>query len=137
MLDFIGINYWAVLVVWALYLAVGAFWYSEAGFAKKWTKYTGIDILKIPTDKATKILLAIIASSLLQAFSLALILNSLHVTDAWQGLLIGLVLWFGFTTLTTVGVTLYSERSWRFIWLNSAYFLIVMGIGSVILAIWR
>ena len=137
MLDFAGINYWAVLVVWALYLAVGAYWYSEAGFAKLWTKYTGIDILKIPTEKATKILLSIIASSLVQVYALALILNSLHVTDAWQGLLIGLVLWFGFTTLTTVGVTLYSERSWRFIWLNSAYFLVVMAIGSVILTIWQ
>ncbi len=137
MLDFAGINYWAVLVVWAIYLIVGAYWYSEAGFAKTWTKYTGINILKIPTEKATKILIAIIASSLLQVLALALILNSLNVTEAFHGLLIGLVLWFGFTTLTTVGVTLYSNRSWKFIWLNSAYFLIVMAIGSMILAVWR
>lgn len=137
MLELGGINYWAVLVVWLLYMVVGAWWYSTAGFAKQWTKYTKIDILKIPTQQANKIIAAVAVSSLVQAFTLALVLNSLDVATVAEGLMAGLVLWFGLVTATTVGVTLYSKRAWGFLWLNSAYFLAVMAVGSVVLTVWR
>lgn len=137
MLDFGGINYWAVALVWFIYCAVGAFWYSPAGFAKQWTKHTGIDIIKIPQKTATKIISYVALSALVQALTLAIILHSLDVTTATGGLMVGLVLWLGFTAATTVGVTLYSLRSWKFLWLNSSYFLVVMAIGSMILGAWR
>jgi hypothetical protein len=137
MLDFSGINLWAAVVVWVLYMAVGAFWYSTAGFAKQWTKHTNIDILKIPQDQATKILVFIALSALVQAFSLAVLLNSLQVTTVLNSLSIALLLWLGLTTATTVGTTLYSKRSWKFLWLNSSYFLVVMALGSVVLALWH
>ena len=57
--------------------------------------------------------------------------------SAAEGLIASLALWFGLTAATTVGVTLYSLRSWKFLWLNSAYFLVVMVLGSVILAVWK
>lgn len=137
MLDIAGINIWAVAVVWLLFLFVGALWYSPLGFAKKWTKYTGIDILKIPTDKATQILVFIAIASLVQVVTLAVVLNSIGAATAGEGLVAGLVLWLGLTTATTVGVTLYQKLSWKFLWLNAAYFLVVMSLGSMILAIWR
>ena len=137
MLELAGINYWAVLVVWLLYMVVGAWWYSTAGFARAWTKYTKINILKIPTQQANKIIAAVAVSSLVQAFTLALVLNSLDVATVAEGVVAGLVLWFGLVAATTVGVTLYSKRAWGFLWLNSAYFLVVMSIGSVIFAVWQ
>lgn len=137
MLEFAGLNYWAIIVVWLLYMTVGAYWYSTAGFAKHWTKYTGIDILKIPPAKATKILISVAISCLLQVFALALILHSLKEPSATSALLVAIILWLGFTTATTVGVTLYSQRSWKFLWLNSSYFLVVMIFGAIILTQWR
>lgn len=137
MLELSGINYLAVGVVWLLYVAVGAFWYSPAGFAKQWTKYTKIDILKMPQDKATKAIVSVAISAAVQVLTLAVVLNSLGVSTAWDGLVTGLALWLGLTTATTVGVTLYSQRSWKFLWLNSSYFLVVMSLGSIILAIWK
>lgn len=137
MLELSGVNYWAVLVVWLLYMAVGAWWYSTAGFASQWTKHTGIDILKIPTSRANKIILSVAASSLLQSFVLAVVFNSLGVDTISNGLIVGLTLWFGLVTATTVGVTLYSKRGWGFLWLNSAYFLVVMTVASIIFAVWQ
>jgi hypothetical protein len=137
MLELDGLNYWAIVVAWLINCAIGAFWYSPAGFAKQWNKLTGIDILKIPEKEATKILLSVVGSAAVQAGALAVVLNSLHVTTATEGLVVGLVLWLGFTTATTVGVTLYQRRSWKFLWLNSAYFLLVIAINSVLLAVWR
>ena len=136
MLDF-GVNIWAVLVAWIVNMAVGAFWYSPAGFAKPWEKHTGIDLLKIPEKQATTIISFVALSALVQAITLAVILNSLGVANAAEGLMVGLLLWLGLVTATTVGVTLYSLRSWKFLWLNSAYFLVVMSINSVLLSVWQ
>ncbi len=137
MLDFAGLNPWAIGVVWLLYISVGAFWYSPAGFAKQWTKHTGIDIMKMPKDDANKAIGFVAASAIVQAYTLAVILHSLHIVGALDGLITGVFLWFGLTAATTVGVTLYSRKSWSYLWLNSSYFLLVMALGSVILAVWQ
>lgn len=137
MLEFDTLNYWAVLVAWLVNIAVGAFWYSPAAFAKHWEKYTGIDILKIPTKQANRIISFVSFSGFIQALTLGIIIASIDATTALQGLSIGLLLWFGLVTATTVGVTLYSKRSWKFLWLNSAYFLVVMSINSMLLAAWK
>ena len=47
------------------------------------------------------------------------------------------VLWAGLTAATTVGTTFYSERGWSFWWLNASYFLTVMSVNSIMLAVWR
>lgn len=137
MLELEGINYWAVAVAWIVNCVVGAYWYSPAGFAKQWKTHTGVDMLKIPQKQATNILLSVVVSGAVQAFTLALILNSLNVATATEGLIAGLVLWFGLVAATTVGVTLYQRRSWKFIWLNTSYFLVVMTINSLVLAVWQ
>ncbi len=137
MLEIDGLNYWAVVVAWLINMMVGAYWYSPAGFSKQWAKHTGVDMMKIPQEKANQIIGFVAFSALVQASTLAVILNSLDVTTAANGLLVGVFLWLGLTAATTVGVTLYSLRSWKFLWLNSSYFLLVMAVNSVILAVWR
>lgn len=137
MLELAGMNYWAVAAVWLLYVVVGVFWYSPVGFAKQWFSHTGIDIMKMPETQATRAIVFVMMSALVQVLTLAVIISSLDITSAINGLIVGLVLWLGFTAATTVGVTLYSQRSWKFLWLNSSYFLVVMSVGSVVLSIWR
>lgn len=137
MLELDGLNYWAIAVVWIFYMIIGAWWYSPAGFAKKWTKYTGIDVLKIPQEQANRIIVFVAVSALVQASTLAVVLNSLDVATVTEAVKATLLLWLGFTSATMVGVTLYSKRSWKFLWLNSSYFLVVMIVGSIILSTWR
>lgn len=136
MLEFDGLNYFVILVSWIINMVVGAFWYSPAGFSKQWHKYTGIDIMKMPQDVANKAIGFVSISALIQAVALAVILNTVGATTAGEGLATGLLLWFGLVSATTVGVTFYSQRGWKFLWLNSSYFLVVMAINSVILAVW-
>lgn len=137
MLDFSGINYFAVAIVWLLYMVIGAYWYSPSGFAKQWTKLTGIDIMKIPQKKATQIIMFVAVSALVQSVTLAVILHSLNVTSLINGLVAAGFLWLGLVAATTVGTTLYSKRSWKFLWLNSSYFLVVMLLGAAILSTWK
>jgi hypothetical protein len=135
-LELDGINYLAVAVVWLIYVVAGAFWYSPMGFAKQWSRESGVNIMEMPQDQATRIIGFVVVSAVVQVFALAIVLNSLGVTEVADGLLVGVVLWAGFTAATTVGNTLYQGLGWGFWLINNAYFLLVMAVGSVILAIW-
>lgn len=137
MLEFEGINYFAVLVAWLISVVVGGFWYSPAGFGKQWSKLSGVDMMKTPKAEASRAIKFVALSCLLQSFAFALILNSLNVNNVLQGLAASLVIWFGFTALTTIGNTLYQRQSLKFWWLNASYFLVIMIINGVILSAWK
>jgi hypothetical protein len=137
MLELSGLNYGAIIVGWLINSMIGAYWYSPAGFGKRWSKYTGIDHMKMPEKEATKTLGFIALSALTQVAVLAIIVHSLHITTAADGLVAGMVLWLGFTAATTVGNTLYQRLGWKFWWLNASYYLLVIAINSVIFAVWR
>ena len=136
MFDHDQLNIWEVLVAWLVNMAVGAFWYSPAGFSKQWQKHTGIDIMKIPTQQANKILAAVAVSSLVQAFALGFVVFWAGPTSALEAVYTALTLWVGFVAATTVGTTLYQKRSWAFLWLNASYFLVVMVINTLVLYYW-
>lgn len=116
---------------------VGAYWYSPVGFGKLWVKLTGVNHMKMPEKEANRAIVFVALSAVLQALALAIILHSLGVSAVEHGLLIGVVLWLGFTGATTVGTTLYQRFSWKYWWLNASYFLLVMSINSVILTVWQ
>jgi len=136
MLEFNGLNIWAVVVAWLFSVILGSFWYSPAGFGKVWSKLSGVDMMKTPKEETTRAILFVIFSSLLQAIALGLILNSLNVSGIGEGIAASFVLWFGFTALTTVGNTLYQRQSWKFWWLNASFFLIVMVVNGIIFSLW-
>lgn len=141
MLELSGINFWAVLVAFVINVGLGAFWYSPGGFGKKWSKLSGVNMMKIPKDEANRAIVYVAIASLVQTVVLAIVLNSLDVASGTHpltnGLVAGVVLWLGFIAATTVGTTLYMRKSWKLWWLNSSFFLVVMAINSVILATWR
>ncbi len=132
MLEFSGLNIWAVVVAWLFSVILGSFWYSPAGFGKIWSKLSGVDMMKTPKEETTRAIMFVVASSLLQAIALGIILNSLAVKTIGDGIAVSLVLWLGFTALTTVGNTLYQRQSWKFWWLNASFFLVVMIVNTLI-----
>jgi len=137
MIDFSGLNYGAVAVAWLFSVILGSFWYSPAGFGKLWSRLSGVNMMQTPKEETSRAIIFVAISSLIQALVLALILNSLQVSTIGEGLIASLILWFGFTALTTVGNTLYQRQSWKFWWLNASFFLIVVIVNGSILSIWQ
>jgi hypothetical protein len=137
MLEFEGLNYWAIAVAWLVNVVVGAYWYSPAGFGKKWAKLSGVNHMKMPENEANKAIVFVSISAVFQAVVLAVVLQSLSVTDWMHGLKVAIVLWLGLVAATTVGTTFYHRHSWSFWWLNGSYFLLVMLINAAILTLWQ
>jgi hypothetical protein len=136
-IEFSGLNIWAVIVAWIISVALGSFWYSPVGFGKQWSKLSGVDLMKTPKDESTRAIIFVVVSSLLQAIALALILKNLHLNTIGDGIVASLILWFGFTALTTIGNTLYQRQTLKYWWLNSSFFLIVMVVNGIILTAWK
>lgn len=137
MLDLSGLNYWAIAVATLLQVALGAFWYSPAGFGKKWSKMTGVDMMKLPQNEANRAIGSVALGVLVQVAVLAVVLNTLGIKNFWDGALVGVVLWLGFTGATTIGNSLYARWGWKFWWLNNSFYLIVSAVNAGILAVWK
>lgn len=137
MIDISGLNYWAVIVAWVVYMAVGMYWYSPKGFGKLWSKLSGVDIMKLPQNEANRAILYVVGASFVQAVVLATALYGIGVSNAVEGLVASLVLWFGLVAATTVGTTFYARRGWKFWWLNASFFLVTMAINGLILGAWQ
>ncbi len=137
MIDISGLNYWAVIMAWVVYMAVGMFWYSPKGFGKLWTKLSGVDMMKMPQNEANRAIAYVVGASFVQAVVLAAVLYSIGVSNATEGIVASLVLWFGLVAATTVGTTFYARKSWKFWWLNASFFLVTMAINGLILGAWQ
>lgn len=137
MLELSGLNYPAIIAAWMVYMVVGAYWYSPKGFGKLWSTLSSVDIMKLPRREANQAISYVMASSLLQALTLAIILNTMQVSDAFEGVIASLVLWLGLTAATTIGTNFYARKSWKFWWLNASFFLVTMTINGLLLGGWQ
>lgn len=137
MLELGSLNYVAIIVATLINVVLGAWWYSPAGMGKKWSKMTDIDMMKSPKQETQRAIMAVFVGAIVQAVVLAVVIKSLGASTALQGAKIGLALWAGFVAATSIGDALYSRRGWGFWWLNASFFLIVMLVNSVIIAVWK
>lgn len=137
MLELENLNYLAIIVATLTNVILGSWWYSPAGMGKKWSKMTGVDMMKSPKQETQRAIMAVFVGAIVQALVLAVVINSLGVTNALDGVIIGVVLWAGFMAATSLGDALYSRRGWGFWWLNASFYLIVMVVNSLIFAVWN
>ena len=137
MLELGNLNYVAIIVATLTNVILGAWWYSPAGMGKKWSKMTGVDMMKSPKQETQRAIMAVFVGAIIQALVLAVVIKSLDASTALQGVKVGFTLWAGFVAATSIGDALYSRRGWGFWWLNASYFLIVMLVNSVIISVWN
>lgn len=137
MLELENLNYLAIVVATLINVVLGSWWYSPAGMGKKWSKVTGIDMMKSPKQETQRAILAVFVGAIVQAFVLSVAIKNFGASSALDGLVVGIVLWAGFVAATSLGDALYSRRGWGFWWLNASYFLIVMAVNSAIIATWK
>jgi hypothetical protein len=132
-----NLNYLAIIVATLTNVALGSWWYSPAGMGKKWSKMTGVDMMKSPKQETQRAIMAVFVGAIVQAVVLAVVIKSLSASTALEGFKVGLVLWAGFVAATSIGDALYSRRGWGFWWLNASFFLIVMLVNSIIFSVWK
>lgn len=132
-------NYLAIVIAAVLNMAIGAFWYSPAGFGKEWSRLMGwTDPEKIKAMKkgAGKSYAWMFVASLVMMCVLANIVNWAGAVTLLEGAVIGFWIWLGFVTTTQIGSILWDQKPPKLYAINTLYSLVTLVISGAILAMW-
>lgn len=100
----LNVNIWAVLVGAFIHFALGGLWYSPLLFAEPWARLKGIDMNPAgdsggdqSAGPTASMFVGSFIASLVLATTLALILSFTGAGTLPESLIIGLLVWLGFT----------------------------------------
>ena len=136
----VDINWLAVIVAAVVNMVVGFVWYSPALFAKEWSKLTGRKMDEMGNGTPGYVLTTL--GALVQAWILAHFVAYVAYfyptySKASVGLLTALWAWIAFVAIP-IGVNTIFEGRRKKLWaINTGYFLVVLLINGVLLAVWR
>lgn len=134
-LNFVDINYWAVLAATVLSMVLGFAWYSHAMFGKRWMELTGLTKEK-QSMKGT--LVTLFVTTFITAYVLALLINTLAFFPDWKdGVLMGFAVWFGFLATASFGMVLWEKRPLELYFLKNGHHLLSLIVMGALLASWR
>jgi len=129
------INYWAVLAAAASNFVIGGIWYSPPLFVKPWLRMSGVSEATF-NKGLPKALIGDVVVSLLMAFALACILESVDGTPT-EGLLVSAGIWLGFVATTMLGSVTYEHKPIAYFLINAGYRLASLLVMGAILSLWR
>ena len=130
------INWLAVVVSLFANMVVGAMWYGPL-FGKPWMKELGFSMEDIEGSPMGVPYTVAIFNSFIMAFILANVIAWTGASGISAGLLLGFLMWVGFTGFTFGVNHAFEGRSLRLWAINSGMFLFGLLIMGVILAVWK
>ena len=135
------INYMAVLVAGVIVMALGAFWYSPAGFGKSWMKLMGFTEEHMKEMQAKggmwKYYLGAMLANLVMVFVLAHFIQVGQADTAAEGSMVGFWAWLGFVAMPSLSSVIWEGRSWKLYAINVGYVLVSLKLAGAILAVWQ
>src|SRR5258708_6851323 len=129
------VNYWAILVAALVRMAIGAFWFSPAGFGKQWMHLSGVKMGEGKKDGMWKLYLTEFIASIATAFVLAFLLGSGYNT-ALDGALAGAIFWLGLTAAWNISDVIWGAKPLKLFWISGSFQLISMILMGAIVAAW-
>ena len=133
------VNYLAIIVAAIVAYAIGAFWYSPAGFGTKWTKLMNFkkkDIKKAKEKGMTKAYIGTGINQLITAGVLAYFIQSLNMVTLQQGAIVGLWAFIGFYATTLMGGVFWENKPWGLYYLNAGHALVSLVVMGAIIGAW-
>jgi len=130
------INHPAVLVCALLSLAVGALWYSPVLFFKAWQKETGLSDEQVAKASPLKTYSLTLFLAWIISYNLAFFLGDSKMNWRW-GLVAGLLAGVGWASTMFVIVSLFEQRSFKYMLINCGYITVYFALIGLVLGIWR
>lgn len=134
MLDFSGLNWWAILVSTATAFIIGGIWYGPV-FGKAWLKAIGKsedEIKPSPTPFVVSFFTA-----LLTAIVLAALINSLGLDSLINGLLLGALVGIGFIATAMASDSAFCGWGLPLFAIQAGYRVFYSIVMGGILAVWQ
>ena len=130
------INHLAVFACALLSLAIGALWYSPLLFFKSWQKETGLSDEQIAKANPLKTYSVTLFLAWIISYNLAFFLGDSKTTWRW-GLAAGLLAGVGWAVTMFVIISLFEQRSLKYMLINCGYITVYFSLIGFVLGIWR
>jgi len=137
MVDFY-VNYSAVLVGAIVNMVLGAFWYSPAGFGKKWMKLSGITMKDIEKAKPNmnRMYAVTFVGALVMSYVLGHVISFVGAESVVGGAYVAFWMWLGFAATTSLGSAVWGQKPIGLYFLDNGYWLVALMIIGAIHAAW-
>lgn len=128
-------NWLAIIVAAVANMAIGAGWYGY--FAEPWMAGNGFTREQIEADGDSTPYIWAIANSLVMPFVLANVMAWAGVSGLVNGLLMGLLMWFGFNALSMGSNHAFESRGFQMWGINSGMYMVGLMVIGAILGAWQ
>ena len=133
-MQFLAVNWLAVLVAAVINMVIGFLWYGPL-FSNLFLRLIGKREEEIEGSPVVYLLGFVMG--LVTTYVLAVIIVSAGVTTWWGGAVTGAVVWIAIGALTSANTILYEDRPVGLWLLSSSYQIVVLTIAGVLFAVWR
>jgi hypothetical protein len=130
------INHLAVFVCALLSLVVGALWYSPLLFFKAWKKENGLSDEQVAKANPVQTYSLTLILAWIISYNLAFFLGD-SKTNWQRGLMAGLLAGVGWAATMFVIISLFEQRSLKYILINCGYITAYFALIGFVLGIWR
>lgn len=130
------VNHLAVAVCALLSLVVGALWYSPLLFFKAWQKESGLSDEQVAKANPLKTYSLTLVLAWIISYNLAFFLGDSKTNWQW-GLTAGLLAGVGWASTIFVIISLFEQRSFKYMLLNCGYITVYFALIGFVLGIWR
>lgn len=134
-LNYVQINFWAVLVAAILSMALALLWFSPRLFGKIWMKE--IDATEESAKNINIKYLLSFVTTIISAYILAYAMILSDSVTVYEGAEIGFYVWLGFVATTTFSTVLWERRPIILYFIDNIYRLISLILMGGILSVWR
>ena len=130
------INHLAVFVCALLSLVTGALWYSPVLFFKSWQKASGLSDEQVARASPLKTYSLTFLLAWIISYNLAFFLGDSKTNWQW-GLTAGLLAGVGWAATMFVIISLFEQRSVKYMLINCGYITIYFALIGFVLGVWR
>jgi hypothetical protein len=130
------INHLAVFVCALMSLAIGALWYSPVLFFRSWQKETGLSDEQVARANPIKTYSLTLFLARIISYNLAFFLGDSKTNWRW-GLGAGLLAGVGWASTMFVIISLFEQRSFKYVLINCGYITVYFALIGFVLGIWR
>lgn len=115
------------------YMIIGMIWYSPILFGNVWSKLTGRGSHTAKKEEMNVLYMVSASSSFIMAAVLNYVMAEVEIQTVQEALLLGFMLWLGFTYPSTMVNALFQGKPRKLIFIDSGYYLVSILIMSIIL----
>ena len=133
MLEFVGLNWWAIVVATAVAFALGGLWYGPL-FGKAWLAALGKTEDDIQPSPQPFIVSAV--TTLITCIVVAALMRMLEMTGLVSGLLFGLLTGIGFIATSMASDTAFCRSGWKLWAIQAGYRVSYSILMGGIIGIW-